>query len=225
MKYHIQTIPIWDAFKSADNCPLCSISRVNEDRILQTYVSDKVMSPEFRSIVNARGFCEKHAARLLDGGNKLGFALQCETRAKWLSERVKPVNGARNAKKLADALNKCFDCVVCDELYSTMERYFYTIAQMYFFESEFPALFKKAHICMPHCIRLLQYCDYAKNKETEFASAITFKLRTQLENVASDLRDFADGFDYKSKTKVTDRKTPVKACALLYGDDFNNKDD
>ena len=34
MKYHIDTIPVWDAYKRGSECPLCDIKQHNEQEYL-----------------------------------------------------------------------------------------------------------------------------------------------------------------------------------------------
>ena len=38
MKYHIDTIPVWDAYKHGGECPLCEIARHNEQEFLDVFM-------------------------------------------------------------------------------------------------------------------------------------------------------------------------------------------
>jgi hypothetical protein len=80
MRYHIQTAPIWDAFKENDGCPLCKLYARTEERLIKQYTGEAVMEPDYRVRVNERGFCARHLKQLFDGNNKLGVALQVNTR-------------------------------------------------------------------------------------------------------------------------------------------------
>ena len=61
MQYHIQTEPIWEAFKSGCDCPLCQIYSKNEERLVGQYLEEAVMIPEFR--VNVNKYAHSNGAR------------------------------------------------------------------------------------------------------------------------------------------------------------------
>ncbi|NMD38252.1 MAG: ABC transporter substrate-binding protein, partial [Christensenellaceae bacterium] len=48
MKYHIDTIPIWDAFKLESECPLCVIKRHFELQECEKFLGASVMDPDTR---------------------------------------------------------------------------------------------------------------------------------------------------------------------------------
>lgn len=72
MQYHIQTSPIWDAFRENDGCPMCRLYERAESRLIKQYLDEAVMEPEYRIKVNKRGFCSDHLKKLYAGGNKPG---------------------------------------------------------------------------------------------------------------------------------------------------------
>ena len=65
MQYHIQTDPIWEAFKSDCDCPLCAIYEKTESRLVEQYLNEAVMEPDYRVEVNKYGFCAKHLKKQL----------------------------------------------------------------------------------------------------------------------------------------------------------------
>ena len=126
MQYHIQTAPIWDAFKENDGCPLCKLYARAESRLVKQYLGEAVMEPDYRVRVNERGFCDKHLVKLYDGNNKLGLALQLHTRTEHIIKCIDVPLNAKQARKLADRLEKTANtCVICDEVDEVMNRYYY----------------------------------------------------------------------------------------------------
>ena len=79
MKYELETIPVWDAYRADSECPLCLLLRRAEAEFVRFYVGHSVMVPEMRVQVNDAGFCRAHFPMLLAGGNRLGLALITHT--------------------------------------------------------------------------------------------------------------------------------------------------
>ena len=75
MRYHIDTIPVWDAMKLDGECLLCALERKTELGEAERYLGASVMEPDVRVKVNDRGFCRKHHAMLFSMSNRLGHAL------------------------------------------------------------------------------------------------------------------------------------------------------
>ena len=79
MKYHIDTIPIWDAAKRDGECLLCALERKTELDEADRYLGASVMEPDVRIRVNNKGFCRKHHSMLYGMSNRLGHALMLES--------------------------------------------------------------------------------------------------------------------------------------------------
>ncbi len=205
MQYHIQTTPVWDAFRQKDGCPICLLYERIENRLVKQYLGEAVMEPDYRIKVNKRGFCTRHLLKLYDGGNKLGLALQINTRTENIIENIGTTANAKQAKKLAEKLDKTLDtCVICDEAEEIMTRYCYTVAQMFGAEAEFPKVFSESSgFCMPHFVRLLQYVSYAGKSAERYAAALTAKQLETLKKTNSDLERFTKRFDYNSADKFS----------------------
>ena len=176
MQYQIQTMPIWDAYKTHDGCPLCKIYADREKRLVGQYLAENVMDPDFRTASNRIGFCPEHIRQMYAGQNKLGLALQLETRAAALYELLnKTPTDKKSAKKQAAVIEDHRGCVICNAIAEPMERYYMTIAEMYFNEKEFPALFADAHHCLKHAARLMdaagfkQWCASANRAGNSFS--------------------------------------------------------
>ena len=214
MQYHIQTAPIWDAYRS-DGCPLCRLFGTKEDKLIAQYLSDNVMDPDFRVASNNKGFCKKHIDMMYSGKNKLGLALQLETRAAALNAMIKAPTDKKSAKKFAETLEKHRGCVICDTLDEIMPRYYMTVAQMYFNEPEFPKLFVDASHCLYHAIQLFAVAECAGKQVSAFCSSLSYSLKRDLKATESELRDFADCFDYKNAGARPDPTSIPRAIKLL----------
>ncbi len=218
MQYQIQTAPIWDAYKANDGCPLCAIYKARESRIVGQYLAENVMDPDFRVAVNTHGFCPEHTRALFDGQNKLGLALQIETRSHALLELLaKTPTDKKSAAKLAATIDAHRGCVICDALAEPMERYYMTVAEMYDNESDFPELFKSAHHCLGHSIKLLYASKFAGKKTAGYLNALTCSLRRDLKKSETELRNFADCFDFRNAGSKPDPETIPNAIKLLIG--------
>lgn len=60
MRYHIDTIPVWDALKQQGECPLCALRRSIEAADVDRFLGGSVMEPDTRVRVNEKGFCQRH---------------------------------------------------------------------------------------------------------------------------------------------------------------------
>lgn len=216
MIYHIQTAPLWEAYRE-DGCPLCRIRENKQKRLVKSYLNENVMDPDFRERSNAVGFCPEHVSMLYAGENKLGLALQLETRAGYLAELIKnPPKDKKAAKKAADDLSNHNGCVICNELDAFLPRYYMTVAQMFDAEAEFPALFAAARHCYSHTIELLRAAEYAGKHTAEYIYALLNGLKQELVKTETELRAFADCFDHNSNARPDPQAIP-RAVSLLTG--------
>ncbi len=203
MQYHIQTTPIWEVFSAPCDCPMCELENRVNDRLIKQYTDEAVMIPEFRLKVNKFGFCSTHSKMLYNGGNKCGVALQFLTRTETLKEKIPYLEKAKKAKEAAAELQKQQDsCIICQSLDDNMERYAYTIAQMFGNEKEFPALLEKCNgFCMPHFILLLQNAHKGGKSADTYVRNLVFTQKRAMEKACSELEKFTAKFDYRSTTK------------------------
>ena len=105
MRYHIDTIPVWDAMKLDGECLLCALERRTELGEAERYLGASVMEPDVRIRVNSKGFCRKHHAMLFSMSNRLGHALMLESHMIEIRERMEKISGAlgKSAAQLKDA--------------------------------------------------------------------------------------------------------------------------
>lgn len=215
MQYHIQTAPVWDAYKQ-DGCPICRLFKAREDRLVNQYLTDNVMDPDFRVKTNENGFCPEHIKMLYDGQNKLGLALQLETRAAYINSLIKSApTDKKQAKKLCAQIEDHTGCVICETIEEIMPRYFMTIAQMYDNETEFPALFGEAKHCLKHAAKLFDAAAYAGKSVQNYLAALTDAIKRELSETENELRVFADCFDFRNAGAKPDPDTIPRAIKLL----------
>ena len=196
-------MPIWDAFKTQKECPVCAIYTTASDRLVGQYLGEAVMEPDYRIRVNNRGFCDKHTADLYAGENKLGLGLQVHTRGEVLVKGLKEPASPKNALSEAERIRKELStCVICDQLRNTMERYGQTIAQMYKHEEDFPAYLEKCGgFCLPHYALLLEHCKYAGGDTAKYLAALYNLQKKQLTRINGELEWFTLKFDYRNADK------------------------
>ena len=105
MRYHIDTIPVWDAMKLDGECLLCALERKTELGEAERYLGASVMEPDVRVKVNDRGFCRKHHAMLFAMSNRLGHALMLESHTIEIREKLAKISDKleKNAALLKNA--------------------------------------------------------------------------------------------------------------------------
>ena len=226
MKQHLDTIPVWDAYKKDCECPVCSIFKKNEEDFVDTYLGASYMEPSRREETNEKGFCHKHFKMMFDQGNRLGLALMTDTymqetikKLKANAEQVKEAaqgEAKKNAlmrigRKNAD-IQGCAaavktmtqSCSLCDRLNSVMERYIYTLLYMWKHESDFREAFAASKgMCLEHYAQTLSMAqEQLSGKElAEFVDVLTKLQIENLERVEKDLEWFTLKSDYRNKDK------------------------
>lgn len=226
MKEHLDTMPVWEAYKKDCECPLCMIFQKNEDDYVDNFLGASVMEPSRRVEVNEKGFCPRHFKRMFDAGNRLGLALMTDTymreTIKKLSENAKKAVSAaqseaqksalvRLGKKNADLASAAAEveelagrCVMCERLNTVMDRYIYTLLYMWKHESDFRTTFAQSKgMCIGHYGRTLAMArDHLSGKELkEFVETLTRVELDNLNRVEKDLEWFTLKFDYRNKDK------------------------
>lgn len=200
MQYHIQTTPIWEAFRSDCECPLCALYERTQSRIVSQYGNEAVMEPDARVRVNKRGFCSKHLKMLYEGENKLGLGLQLTTRCQAVSSGLKkPSDVKAAAKEAVRVRGELETCVVCDTVDELMIRYAYTTVQMFVHESEFPPLFAACKgFCLEHYALLLENAHKAGKQTPVFLAELHRIEKAAFDSVCADLTGFTNQYDYRA---------------------------
>lgn len=225
MQYHIQTTPIWEAFRSDCDCPVCALYARTEGRIVTQYGNEAVMEPSARVRVNKRGFCSKHLKMLYKGENKLGLGLQLHTRTQAVTQALKKPNDAKAAQKEAARIREgLLTCVVCDTVDELMERYAYTIAQMFVYEPEFPALFGACRgFCLAHYALLLENAGKIGRNAPAYLDALYRVQLASLSDTVAALDGFTAQYDYRAARATGSAKEALpRAIEKLKGPILKN---
>ena len=226
MRYHIDTIPIWDAAKKDGECLLCALERKTELGEADRYLGASVMEPDVRVRVNEKGFCRKHHAMLYTMSNRLGHALMLESHTIETRERLEKTRGelekaaaALRAATLGDRLTGKAKtsvetvvkaarqiqemgggCVMCETIRENMLRYLHTFFHLYKSDTEFRRKFNEGKgLCVPHLGQLLEVAaeELSPKELGEFVSALMQNEKKNLDRIQEDISWFIKKFDYR----------------------------
>ncbi len=222
MKETIYTIPVSEAFETADECPFCAMERAVERSAIR-YVAGPAasyMEPDVRGETDKAGFCREHMKKLYDYGNTLGAALMLQTHMAGLLEEFsyeaenftippkKSIFGSKKAAPVGDAYwhrlqQRVDSCYLCDKIEYNMQRYFET-----FFVLVKDTQFRKKvegtkGFCLRHFSRLLQMAETElPNSQREWFYPTVFSLMEEnLVRVKEDLDWLVAKYDYRNAGK------------------------
>ncbi len=88
MKEKLYIIPVKDAMRAHDECPLCHMERSLEQYALDSVLgsSCSYMEGDVRAVTDREGFCREHYRKMFAYGNALGNALILETHLRRLKK-------------------------------------------------------------------------------------------------------------------------------------------
>lgn len=189
MKYKLETIPVWDAFKEDCECPYCLLREKAEKRYLKYYLGNSAMNPETRVELNKTGFCPEHFSKLLTERSPQHLGLITHTHLQdWMADREKRFPAGGRTQKAEEKTKKSlfsskkspveqykqhFDdrnrvCLICDRIERTIQRYTFTTCYLWKRDEEgFRDFMKKSKgFCIPHETALLLMAEeILKSKE------------------------------------------------------------
>lgn len=224
MKYHIDTIPIWDAVKSGAPCALCALRRKTERMLIQRSLGASVMSPDTRKKVNQLGFCRAHQAMLFaqPGGNRLGHALMTlsylqETRSRAQDLLLSSGKGTKTGaagffgrkapsqdKTVEELVHISASCVLCEEMEHQSERQLESLLHLWKTDAAFREVFKQSPgLCLPDTAAALKRAPERLHGDAldSFVQTIKTALATHLQELEEDLAFFTQKFDYRNADK------------------------
>ena len=227
MRYHIDTIPVWDAMKLDSECPLCALRRQIERGEVGRFLGGSVMEPDTRIQVNANGFCQRHHVLLYAQQNRLGHALMTHTHMRETRQAADRIFAAAETgaqgkdapfmkralgKGGQDALIAAADaldaltgsCILCDSIAENMNRYAYTFLHLFIHDTAFRQAFEQSKgLCLRDASLLLRMAaDALKGKEqAEFAAAVRRLTIGNMQRVEDELEWFTLKFDYRNADK------------------------
>ena len=235
MKYTLDTIPVLDAYKADCECPLCKLRILCEDQYLDTMLSSAYMEPEWRIKSNETGFCTRHFELMFDRRNRLGLALMTHTHMIEVIKSLEKILGEGDSGKRGLFARKSAEdgapakirarmegCVICEQVDSAMERYAYTIAQLYFTNAEFKQLFASSKgFCLPHLALVLEMAEKTLSgaQMPEFKKAVATLELENLKRIEGEIEWFTLKFDYRNDGKPwgNSQDAPDRAINKLMG--------
>jgi len=226
MRYHIDTIPVWDAMKLDGECLLCALERRTELGEAERYLGASVMEPDVRVKVNEKGFCRHHHAMLYGMSNRLGHALMLESHTietrertekicKKLNSAAETLKGIGLSGKLAGkakgpcaAVRECAEeldkmagsCLMCETIEENMRRYLHTFLHLYQNDTDFRSrLANSKGLCLPHTARLLEAAEEELNPKElgELVSVVAKVQKENLDRIQEEISWFIKKFDYR----------------------------
>lgn len=223
MKYHIDTIPLWDAIKHDGECPLCILERHIELEEADKLLGASVMDPDTRIKVNEKGFCKKHQKLLMEGSNRLGVALMMQSHSEHIESKIykaienakqliaqkKPLRFKKNSdinlgvNEESENLKKLSEsCLLCDRVAEHVQRYAENFIALWQKDSGFKEAFAKSKgLCVEHIAQLLSLASskLSAAEAEEFIATIESTLKSSLERQKAELDTFCRKFDYRNK--------------------------
>ena len=226
MRYHIDTIPVWDAAREDSECLLCALERRTEEGEAERYLGASVMEPDVRIRVNEKGFCKRHHGMLFGMSNRLGHALMLESHTIETRQRMEAIgkklqaagrslqesglgdrlNGkVRNAtaevlQQAAEIREMAGSCVMCETIEENMRRYLHTFFHLYQHDSDFQRRFHESKgLCLPHLGQLLEVGaeELGPRELGAFAVKAAELEQRNLDRIQEDISWFIKKFDYR----------------------------
>ena len=222
MRYHIDTIPVWDALHEQGECPLCLLRRRSEHLLTDRYLGGSVMEPDTRIRVNAKGFCPTHHRMLYDKQNRLGHALMMHSHMLEVIsklQKLKPGEGAGRGGSLfglrrpapaddqgdSGKLKALAEgCVLCEDLDRHMRSFAYTLLHLWKTEPRFRTEFQASKgVCLPDAALLLDMAPELLRGEAiaSFHGDLLTLLKDSFQRVEEELKWFTLKFDYRNQDK------------------------
>jgi len=220
MRYHIDTIPVWDAYRQGGECPLCSLREINEQAYLESFLGASVMEPDTRIEVNQKGFCQRHFSQMITMKNRLGLALVTHTHLKETLSRLHapaPQKGGLFRKKEALPASDG-TCVLCERLENTMNRYLFTVLHLWKTDGDFrKTLWHPPRDCACRIIvsfRPWPPQSWTQARHKEFLAMLEALQRENLERIEKELEWFTLKFDYRNADKPWDNSKDALERAI-----------
>ena len=226
MRYHIDTIPVWDAMKLDGECLLCALERKTETGEAERYLGASVMEPDIRVRVNDRGFCRKHHTMLFSMSNRLGHALMLESHMIEIREKMEKISGrlTQSATQLKDAgigdklsgktkaaaaeilkqaqtvKDMGSTCLMCETIEENMNRYLHTFFHLYQHDADFRSRFEQSKgLCLPHLGKLTETAvqELGPKELGRFIDTLVRLEKENLDRIQEDISWFIKKFDYR----------------------------
>ncbi len=214
MKYELETIPVWDAYRAGGECPVCILEKKNEAQSVKFFLGESVMDSKTRVAANEKGFCVYHSELLFEGGHKLGLALMTHTylarfldafrrkRAREPDAKGKPKRPSAEWPAFFRATRSA--CLFCERLTATVDRYLFTIVYLYKKDADFRKTFLASNgFCLEHLARALEMAEENLSGaiRDEFTRELLALEEKRLAVLEGEIDWFTQKFDYRNEDK------------------------
>ncbi len=214
MKYELDTIPVWDAYKADTECSLCFLKDKMEKYYLKYYLGNSVMTPEIRIQVNETGFCPMHLKLLNSGENSLGLSLMMHTytmelKNKLIKDYSKLTKSKGNLKKnildFKGTIEKRISgCLICNNMEQTLRRYAYTIIYLRDKDKDFNDAFDSSKgFCFHHFAMILDVASEVipKKQVSDLINILIPIQEKNIKRIEDELYWYIQKYDYRNTDK------------------------
>ena len=231
MKYHLDTIPVWDAWHEDSECPFCILEHKSEKSYVDSFLGGSVMEPDIRIEVNKRGFCSHHNQLLYQAQNRLGLALMTHTHILETIEKLK--KKTKDLEKSAQRPNRGLglftkapdrepslkqsmqnyghwlkdhknQCIICDRIDNSLNQFAYTMIHLWENDKEFRKTFVTSKgFCFSHLPLVLDMAAerLSNTKQGDFLQELLPMQTKHMDRLEKELHWFTLKFDYRNQDK------------------------
>lgn len=239
MKEKIYTIPVNEAYDTDCECPLCLLEKQLETESVDYALGAAMMEPDHRIESNEKGYCTKHYSMMYQKTNKLSLALVLDTHLEEIRKKTAKFEKAASSMAIAGLFSKnpvnAFldevtptlsrlnsDCMVCEKISHTMDRYADVLLYMWANDSEFRKKFDASKgVCLPHFEMLCRMSvkSLPKKEAAEFVRALCKKQNEELARIQEDIHKFTLKFDYRNADMEwgTAKDAPIRTIEKIAG--------
>ncbi len=241
MKETIYTIPINEAYETDCECPLCHLEKQLEKEAVEYSLGPAMMEPDFRVNSNEKGFCSRHYNAMFRSEKKLPLALVLDTHLEEIRKKLEGFSsisaelqsekkGFFKKSNTEDIINPLMEfshslqknCIICEKVTHTMERYIDTLLYMWAKDSEFKEKFENSKgVCMKHFDMLIDRAtkELKDAESRQFITALIEKEQKELERIQQDIHKFTLKFDYRNRDMEwgTSKDAPIRTMEKLSG--------
>ena len=219
MKYTLDTLPVLDAYREDSECPLCRLRIACEDQYVDSMLGAAYMEPDCRVKTNEVGFCPRHFQLMFERRNRLGLALMTHTHLQQVERDLKTIlesgggskgllaslrGGKSEDSRAAKIRERLSGCVICEQLDGALNRYAYTIAQLYGTNAEFKQMLDASKgFCLPHLALVLDMAQkiLPAAQADAFSKAVAAVELPNLKRLSDELEWFTLKYDFRNADK------------------------
>lgn len=241
MKEKIYTIPVNEAYDKECECPLCELEKQLEREGVSYALGAAMMEPDYRVASNEKGYCNHHFKMMFEIPKKLPLALVLDTHLEEIRKKLekfdkqvsslekdkaglfKKSSADKTAAEIADILGATEkQCMVCEKMNKTMEKFIDVLLYMWAADDEFKAKFDRSKgVCLKHFKMLTENVTKSlkPDKQGPFLAALIKKQSAELKRIQDDVHKFTLSFDYRNKDMElgTAADAPIRTIEKISG--------